>query len=35
MVDNGRIIAEGTHLELVESSPRYRKLVEVWQRGTK
>jgi len=35
MVDAGRIIAEGTHLELVESSPRYRELVEVWQRGTK
>ena len=35
MVDAGRVIAEGTHLELVESSPRYRELVEVWQRGTK
>jgi ATP-binding cassette subfamily B protein len=35
MVDSGRIIAEGTHSELVESSPRYRELVEVWQRGTK
>jgi ATP-binding cassette subfamily B protein len=35
MIDAGRIIAEGTHLELVEASPRYRELVEVWQRGTK
>ncbi len=35
MVDSGRIIAEGTHSELVESSPRYRELVEVWQRGTR
>jgi ATP-binding cassette subfamily B protein len=34
MVDNGRIIAEGTHNELVDQSPRYRELVEVWQRGT-
>jgi ATP-binding cassette subfamily B protein len=34
MVDNGRIIAEGTHSELVEQSPHYRELVEVWQRGT-
>jgi len=35
MIDGGRIIAEGTHAELVESSPRYRELVEVWQRGSK
>lgn len=35
MVDDGRILAEGTHAELVEASPRYRELVEVWQRGTK
>ena len=35
MVDNGRIIAEGTHSELVEQSSRYRELVEVWQRGTR
>ena len=35
MVDAGRIIAEGTHIELVEQSPRYRELVEVWQRGTR
>ena len=34
MVDNGRIIAEGTHSELVEQSPHYRELVEVWPRGT-
>jgi ATP-binding cassette subfamily B protein len=35
MVDDGRIIAEGTHAELVERSPGYRELVEVWQRGTR
>lgn len=35
MIDAGRVIAVGTHTELVESSPRYRELVEVWQRGTK
>ncbi len=35
MVDAGRITAEGTHAELVEKSPKYRELVEVWQRGTK
>jgi ATP-binding cassette subfamily B protein len=34
MVDAGQVIAEGTHIELVEKSPRYRELVEVWQRGT-
>ena len=33
MVDAGSIIAEGTHSELSENSPRYRELVEVWQRG--
>ncbi len=35
MVDMGRIIAEGTHLELVDRSSKYRELVEVWQRGTR
>ncbi len=35
MLAEGRVIAEGTHTELVESSPRYRELVDVWQRGTK
>jgi len=35
MVDAGRIIAEGTHLELVDQSAKYRELVEVWRRGTK
>ena len=34
MVDDGRIIAEGTHIELIAGSPRYKELVEVWQRGT-
>jgi ATP-binding cassette subfamily B protein len=34
MVDNGSIIGEGTHDELVEQSPHYRELVEVWQRGS-
>jgi ATP-binding cassette subfamily B protein len=34
MVDAGQVIAEGTHSELVETSSRYRELVEVWQRGT-
>ncbi|MGI9667517.1 MAG: ABC transporter ATP-binding protein, partial [Acidimicrobiia bacterium] len=33
MVDAGRIVSEGTHDELVESSDQYRELVEVWQRG--
>ncbi len=35
MIDAGRIIAEGTHEELAERSPKYRELVEVWQRGTR
>jgi ATP-binding cassette subfamily B protein len=35
MVDAGQIVAEGTHLELVDQSAHYRKLVEVWQRGTR
>lgn len=33
LVHDGRIIADGTHDELVESTPRYRKLVNVWERG--
>ena len=33
MVDDGQIIAEGTHSELAESSEPYRELVEVWHRG--
>jgi ATP-binding cassette subfamily B protein len=34
MVDDGSVIGEGTHDELVEQSPHYRELVEVWQRGS-
>ncbi len=33
LVDRGRIIAKGTHDELVDQSPPYRELVDVWQRG--
>jgi ATP-binding cassette subfamily B protein len=33
MVDRGRIIARGTHEELLHSTPQYQELVEVWQRG--
>jgi len=33
MVDGGRIVAEGTHQELIAASPRYRELVEIWERG--
>jgi ATP-binding cassette subfamily B protein len=33
LVDAGRIIADGTHDELVAASDRYRELVEIWQRG--
>jgi len=33
MVDAGKIIAEGTHAELSDSSEPYRELVEVWHRG--
>ncbi len=33
MIDDGEIIADGTHTGLVESSPEYRHLVEVWERG--
>lgn len=34
MVDAGRIIADGSHDELVATSPAYQELVEVWERGT-
>lgn len=33
LVDEGRIIADGSHDELVGGSDAYRRLVEVWQRG--
>lgn len=33
MIGEGRIIADGAHAELVESSDEYRRLVEVWERG--
>jgi ATP-binding cassette subfamily B protein len=33
MIDDGKIIADGTHVGLTESSPEYRHLVEVWERG--
>jgi ATP-binding cassette subfamily B protein len=33
VVDDGVIIAEGTHDELVDRVDQYRELVEVWQRG--
>jgi ABC-type multidrug transport system fused ATPase/permease subunit len=33
MIDDGRIIAQGTHDELVATVPAYEELVEVWQRG--
>ena len=33
MIDDGRISADGRHSELVETSPEYRRLVEVWERG--
>jgi len=32
MIDDGVIIADGTHQMLVETSPEYRHLVEVWER---
>lgn len=34
MIDDGNIIADGPHAELVASSPEYQRLVEVWERGT-
>ena len=33
MIDDGEIIADGTHEALVGRSPKYRHLVEVWERG--
>ncbi|MEA3502622.1 MAG: ABC transporter ATP-binding protein, partial [Actinomycetota bacterium] len=33
MIDDGRIIADGRHEDLVESSPEFSRLVEVWERG--
>lgn len=33
MIDDGRVIADGSHEELVAGSEPYRRLVEVWQRG--
>lgn len=33
MMDQGRVIAEGRHADLVGSSPRYQELVSVWERG--
>jgi ATP-binding cassette subfamily B protein len=33
MMDGGRIVAEGSHAELVAGSPSYARLVEVWERG--
>ncbi len=33
MIDDGEIIADGTHDELVASNPEYQQLVAVWERG--
>jgi ATP-binding cassette subfamily B protein len=33
MIGDGRIIADGSHADLVESNDEYRRLVEVWERG--
>jgi ATP-binding cassette subfamily B protein len=33
MIDDGAVVAEGTHDELVAGSQQYAQLVEVWQRG--
>ena len=33
MIDDGRIIADGSHAELVETSPEYGRLVEAWESG--
>jgi ATP-binding cassette subfamily B protein len=33
MIGDGRVIADGSHVDLVETSPEYRRLVEVWERG--
>ena len=33
MIDQGHVIAEGTHEELEQSSPEYKELVDVWKIG--
>ena len=33
LVHDGRIVADGTHGDLVATSERYRELVSVWERG--
>jgi ATP-binding cassette subfamily B protein len=33
MIDDGRIIADGHHKDLVTSSPEFGRLVRVWERG--
>jgi ATP-binding cassette subfamily B protein len=33
MIDDGRIVADGTHEDLVVANEGYRRLVEVWERG--
>jgi len=33
MVDDGELVADGSHEELFEKSAAYRRLVEVWERG--
>jgi len=33
MMDQGKVIADGTHIDLVESSEPYARLVQVWERG--
>jgi len=33
MMDRGKVIADGTHAELVASSEAYAELVSVWERG--
>ena len=33
MMDGGRIVAEGSHAELVRDNPDYARLVRVWERG--
>jgi len=33
MMDQGKVIADGSHAELVESSEAYGRLVSVWERG--